>query len=185
MLRRNAGKPCVLRHTRAHVRKHRERVDPYVLNSIGNCLNSLGRWEGEAGWADTVELGVCTVSFSGLVQVQGLLQWSSGRWRVWLRERLRMRVRKVRVAPKHGSTSHLSHPWPPLTNPSLPLLESFPESLRGARRLPGLVRDLSARRGLPRPRRVHEPAPGRWGRGFGCDVEKLELEEWLYVAISL
>ena len=27
----------------------RESPDPYIINSRGNCLNSLGRWSGAAG----------------------------------------------------------------------------------------------------------------------------------------
>lgn len=38
----------------------RESPDPYIINSRGNCLNSLGRWSGAAGGAEQDQVQVVT-----------------------------------------------------------------------------------------------------------------------------
>lgn len=47
-----AGMHCNKRCLALYLCVCRESPDPYIINSRGNCLNSLGRWSGAAGRAE-------------------------------------------------------------------------------------------------------------------------------------
>lgn len=51
-------KPCTAVCLALYLHSCRESPDPYIINSRGNCLNSLGRWSGAEGGAEQDQVQV-------------------------------------------------------------------------------------------------------------------------------